>query len=234
MVLNISPASIIDTLPYEGGIADDALAASIRFADTGLDADPGASMRTASPPSFESQFDAIIRTFGNQLRSLERAFNGVLKNLTRGIGALARAGNWASMPAPCSPIGGNKYRTLVGDAARRYELDPNLLRAVIQQESGFNPNAVSNSGARGLMQLMPQTAAGLGVTNPLDPAQNVDGGARLLRQLIDRYGGRLDLALAAYNAGPGAVDKYGGVPPYSETQDYVRNILGAYRSSVMT
>jgi soluble lytic murein transglycosylase-like protein len=107
-------------------------------------------------------------------------------------------------------------------AAKKHGIDPALLAGLVKQESGFNPNAGSPAGARGLTQLMPGTAAGLGVSNVLDPAQSLDGGAKYLRQQLDAFGGDVTRALAAYNAGPGAVQRYGGVPPYAETQNYVR------------
>jgi len=107
-------------------------------------------------------------------------------------------------------------------AAKKHGIDPALLAGLVKQESGFNPNAGSPAGARGLTQLMPGTAAGLGVSNVLDPLQNLDGGAKYLRQQLDAFGGDVTRALAAYNAGPGAVQRYGGVPPYAETQSYVR------------
>ncbi len=107
-------------------------------------------------------------------------------------------------------------------AAKKHGIDPALLAGLVKQESNFNPNAGSPAGARGLTQLMPATAAGLGVTDVLDPLQSLDGGARYLRQQLDAFGGDVTRALAAYNAGPGAVQRYGGVPPYAETQNYVR------------
>lgn len=115
-------------------------------------------------------------------------------------------------------------QTTVEAAAAKYGVDPSLALAVAQQESGLNPNARSSAGAIGVMQLMPATAAQLGV-DPNDPAQNIDGGVRYLSQLLSQFGGDTSLALAAYNAGPGAVQKYGGVPPYAETQNYVSSIL---------
>ncbi len=124
--------------------------------------------------------------------------------------------------APLRP--GTPYADLFGKAEADYGVSARLLASVAQQESGFNPRAVSSAGAQGLMQLMPATARGLGVRNSFDPAQAVDGAARLLRDLKSEFG-RVDLALAAYNAGPGAVHRYGGIPPYPETQNYVRSVL---------
>jgi soluble lytic murein transglycosylase-like protein len=131
--------------------------------------------------------------------------------------------------APRAAEGGD-VRALVAEAARRHGLDPALVLAVVSVESGFRADAVSPKGARGLMQLMPATAASLGVADPLDPASNVDGGTRHLGALVARYGGDLSKALAAYNAGEGAVDQHGGVPPYSETRSYVSKVLGRYRA----
>lgn len=119
----------------------------------------------------------------------------------------------------------NHYAALIDGAAEEHSVDASLLRALIHTESGFNPRAVSPKGARGLMQLMPETARLLGVINSFDPVQNISGGTRHLALLIKRYGGNLKLALAAYNAGAGAVEQYGGIPPYRETQEYVRKVL---------
>lgn len=117
---------------------------------------------------------------------------------------------------------------LVDKTCEKYNIDSKLVKALIQQESGFNPNAKSKAGALGLMQLMPKTAQGLGVNDPMDPKDNIDGGVRYLKQMLDKFHGNKILALAAYNAGPNAVEKYNGIPPYKETQNYVNSILKNY------
>lgn len=126
--------------------------------------------------------------------------------------------------------GQDRYGLVIRQAAGRYGIESRLVEALIGVESAFDPWAVSRKGAQGLMQLMPQTAAALGVRNSFNPCQNIEGGVRHLRYLLDRYGGDLALALAAYNAGPRVVEWYRGIPPYPETWLYIRRVLGLYRS----
>ncbi|MBZ0112314.1 MAG: lytic transglycosylase domain-containing protein [Thermoanaerobaculia bacterium] len=116
----------------------------------------------------------------------------------------------------------------IRDASDEHSLDPKLIRSVIEVESGFNPAAVSSKGAQGLMQLMPETARELAVSDPFDPEQSIFGGTLYLRRMMDEFG-RIEIALAAYNAGPGAVRRHGGIPPYTETRDYVRKVMTLYR-----
>jgi soluble lytic murein transglycosylase-like protein len=129
----------------------------------------------------------------------------------------------------CEPVPEEQLGPLVEEIAQREGLTPDLLRAVIEKESSRLPCAISPKGAQGLMQLMPSTAAELGVEDPFDPAENVAAGARLLRRLLARYGGDLALALGAYNAGPAWIDAFGALPPFRETLDYVSAILGTLR-----
>lgn len=146
-----------------------------------------------------------------------------------GKNEINRQHNYESVKAAAqSRKGGRQWddglNGLIARVADKYKLDPALLKAVVKVESNFNPRAVSPAGAMGLMQLMPKTAASLGVRDAFDVQENLEGGARYLKSMLDRFHGNVDLALAAYNAGPGAVKKHGGVPPYRETMEYLRTV----------
>jgi soluble lytic murein transglycosylase-like protein len=119
---------------------------------------------------------------------------------------------------------------IIVDVSAKYRIESTLIKAMIMAESGFNPLAVSKRGARGLMQLMPNTAKVLGITDSFDPEQNIRGGVRYFRQLLDRFNGNIDLALAAYNSGSSKVRKYGGIPPFKATRAYLRNVFKYYRA----
>ena len=127
-------------------------------------------------------------------------------------------------------LGTSAFEDLIRSASGRHNVDANLVRAVIKAESDFRSNARSNKGAMGLMQLMPETARIHNVVDAYDPTENVDGGVRHLRMLLDRYQGDIELSLAAYNAGSGAVEKHGGIPPFAETREYVRRVVRLYDS----
>lgn len=188
---------------------------------------------------------ASIATPGTQATSAATAspgtnFAGTLNAATTAQAAPAATATSAALPTglatgstPALPSTGDgavpaDLQPLIGQAASANGLDPALVAAVTRAESGFRVDAGSPAGAQGLMQLMPSTAAGLGVTDIHDAAQNLGAGSRYLKQQIERFGD-LRLALAAYNAGPGAVSRYGGVPPYAETQAYVDKVLGYYQ-----
>ncbi|KAA0228740.1 lytic transglycosylase domain-containing protein [Fimbriimonadia bacterium ATM] len=160
-----------------------------------------------------AQFDAGGKTFAESL----------------GRSPVAGVGLGPLVPFDMIPSNGgvtnSALRSLADQAADEAGIDRDLFAALITAESAWNPNAVSPAGAKGLTQLMPGTALSLGVSDPFDPMQNLRGGAKYLRQQIERFGS-VELALAAYNAGPGAVKKYGGIPPFPETQNYVKKILG--------
>ncbi len=192
---------------------------------------PAASPREVMRAAMEKQREAARK----QTESIRKQ----AENLGVSLGSASGEGSVAEDPAamkdpapvraasdiPCDPLADEAISPIIEAAARAQTLAPKLIRAVIEQESGYRPCAVSPKGARGLMQLMPDTAQQLGVEDPFDARQNVDGGARYLKQLLDKYAGSLEQALGAYNAGPGTVDQVGGVPNIRETQDYVKAIL---------
>jgi soluble lytic murein transglycosylase-like protein len=186
---------------------------------------PAAAAPTSSSTSFSSALASATGSTGTS--------NASLASLSSPLGTQAASATSTSSSLPA----GTPYAAEITAAAQANGLDPALLAGLIKQESGFNPNAGSGAGARGLTQLMPGTAAGLGVSNVLDPVQSINGGAKYLKQQLDAFGGDTAKALAAYNAGPGAVQRFGGIPPYSETQNYVRIVqanAAAYRAGTTT
>lgn len=122
------------------------------------------------------------------------------------------------------------YSPMIETLAVQYGVEPNLVKAVARAESNFNPRAISRAGAKGIMQLMPQTAKNMGVNNIFDPKENIVGGIKYLQQMLKQFGGNVSLAVAAYNAGPGNVERYQGIPPFKETQNYVKKVLSYYET----
>jgi soluble lytic murein transglycosylase-like protein len=153
------------------------------------------------------------------------AKSGANVNVSTSEAFVSTSEDYRALPATIA------YNDAIAEAAALYEVDPNLIRAIIRAESAFNPFAVSRAGAQGLMQLMPAVAEELDVLDPFDPRQNIFGGARYLRQLLDRNDGNVSLAVASYNAGPGAVDRYNGIPPYRETRNYVKKVNAFLKNS---
>jgi soluble lytic murein transglycosylase-like protein len=173
------------------------------------------------------------KDFASQLTAATTAALPAASVATAPAATPAVAGPTSATGASALPPG-VPYGAEITAAAQRHGIDPALLAGLVRQESNFDPTAGSPAGARGLTQLMPGTAAGLGVTDVTDPLQSLDGGARYLKQQLDAFGGDVTKALAAYNAGPGAVQRYGGVPPYAETQSYVQKVqafAAAYRGT---
>jgi soluble lytic murein transglycosylase-like protein len=171
---------------------------------------------------------AIAKAGGIGLADILEKGLGLVDSARESMARLARVSPSPARPKDSPEASSDRqlrpYESTIRAASRVFGIDANLLRAVILHESSGNPKAVSSRGAKGLMQLMDATAAELGVSNPFDPVQNIFGGARLLTNLLKVFDGDLELALASYNAGEGAVRRYGGIPPYKETQEYVRKV----------
>jgi cell wall-associated NlpC family hydrolase len=180
----------------------------------------GSSSQPAATPaaSGSSTPTSLPASFATQLQSA-----GVATTATDTTDPTAATATAAPVD---STDASTQYDSMIQQAARDQGVDPALLKGLVQAESGFNNTSVSSVGAQGLTQLMPDTARGLGVTNSFDPLQNLEGGARFLAGALKRFGGNEQLALAAYNAGPAAVERYGGIPPFAETQAYVPRVLG--------
>lgn len=184
-------------------------------------AQPAVLPSQVSSTSFQPFQEVLQSTAKSQFGSL--LTNPTETNVQAQISTQPELRDYAQVSKP-------QLLSMISQISNKHGVDEKLVKAVIKQESGFNPKAKSHCGAMGLMQLMPGTAKTLGVKDAFNPVQNVDGGVRHLKWLLSKYHGNVILALAAYNAGSGAVDKYDGVPPYAETQNYVKSILANYLS----
>ncbi|MEY9865903.1 soluble lytic murein transglycosylase-like protein [Peribacillus sp. B2I2] len=173
---------------------------------------------------------------GDALEGTSQTLGSLLTNVETETKSFLQSGSLKSNPIATaytnneSSETGTNYNQIISQAASLYNLPEKLIKSVIKQESNFNPEATSYAGATGLMQLMPATARSLGVDDPSDPEQSIMGGSKYLSQMMARYDGDIKVALAAYNAGPGNVDKYNGIPPFRETRNYVQKVYGTFSS----
>lgn len=184
---------------------------------------------TSITDSLSSASSTLLGNLNNTESLHYNGKNGVFEPSTLNAILSATQQN-SSVPMKNTAIANESYSDIISQAASKYNLPDKLISAVIKQESNFNNSIVSHAGAQGLMQLMPGTAKFLGVKDSFDPAQNVMGGAKYLRQMLNQFGGNIELALAAYNAGPGNVKKHDGIPPFKETQQYVKKVLGYFNA----
>ncbi|MEN6313510.1 MAG: lytic transglycosylase domain-containing protein [Clostridiaceae bacterium] len=190
---------------------------------------------------FEQYLNNVVSASGASAASGTSASSGSYSSINAAAATTGTTNISDALQRALISLSTNKYNTItdkvkinelieesISESSQKYHVDADLIRAVIKQESNYNPYAVSSAGAQGLMQLMPGTADSLGVENPWDISENIDGGTRYLRDQLVAFDGNLELALAAYNAGPGSIAKYNGIPPYTETQLYVKKVLDNY------